>query len=92
MIMPIRYVCKRYYSIDYMGPDWLRLLKKSPAFFKVSSLTVDFSRNEEMEIFKYLSKEVWDQSLNSYDIDDEVFLLSVHGSLAHWSLQTFRRQ
>ena len=58
MIVPIRYIARRFYSIDCMGPDWLKLLKKSPRFFKVSSLTIDFSRNEETEIFSYLTKDV----------------------------------
>ncbi len=55
MILPIKYVFRRSFALDYILVDWLRVLRKSPGFFKVSSLTVDFTKDSEMEIMDHMT-------------------------------------
>ncbi len=57
VILPIKYVYRRSLTLD-MLVDWLRVLKASPGFFKVSSLTMDFSKDSEMEIINHMTREV----------------------------------
>ncbi len=58
VVLPIKHVYRRASALGYnFQMDWLRVLKRSPSFFKVSSLTVDFTRDLEMEIISHMTPE-----------------------------------